>query len=216
MTLDPEKTAKASSRSQASVPSKASKAELTRERILEAAAAVLAERGFAGTSLAEVADRAGTQPGSLYYHFASREVLIAEVLHRGVASVHAHVVAVLKELPADVSAAFRLETALRAHLEFVLEQSTYARAGVRAIGQVPPEIDEPIAALREKYGQYLGKLFRLAAREGALPPDANLGALRLLVLGAANWAAEWHRPDGKVTVAALGDMLTGMLFVRTP
>jgi TetR/AcrR family transcriptional regulator, cholesterol catabolism regulator len=196
----------------AETPVKVSKAELTRERILDAAAAVLAERGFAGTSLGEVADRAGTQPGSLYYHFASREVLIAEVLRRGVASVHAHVAAVVKALPKDASAALRLETALRAHLQFVLEQSNYARAGVRAIGQVPPELDEPIAALRDKYGLYLGKLFSAAAREGALPTHTNLGALRLLVLGAANWAAEWHRPDGKVTAAELGDMLTGMLF----
>ena len=45
---------------------------------------MLARRGYAGTMLAEVAEEAATQSGSLYYHFDSREELIEEVLQQGV------------------------------------------------------------------------------------------------------------------------------------
>jgi TetR/AcrR family transcriptional regulator, cholesterol catabolism regulator len=193
---------------------KPTKAEVTRERILDAAAAVMAQRGFAGMTLADVADKAGTKAGSLYYHFASREALALEVLERGVGAVHAHVRTVVTAMPKTSTAADRLSAALRAHLDFVLDRSDYAKAGVRAIGQLPDELDAPVAVLRTAYGRYLAKLFRAAENEGAFPVGTNVSALRLLAIGAANWAAEWHRPDGDVTLTELGDLLVAMVFTN--
>ena len=53
------------------------RAALKREQILDAAAKVLARRGYAATTLAEIAEEVGSAgAGSLYYHFDSREQLI--------------------------------------------------------------------------------------------------------------------------------------------
>jgi AcrR family transcriptional regulator len=57
----------------------------TKGRILDAAEAVFAERGFAGTALRDVAERVGVRTPSLYNHFASKEALYAAVLERAVA-----------------------------------------------------------------------------------------------------------------------------------
>ena len=56
----------------------------TADRILDAAAAVFAERGFAGTALRDVAERVGVRAPSLYNHFASKEALYAAVLERAI------------------------------------------------------------------------------------------------------------------------------------
>src|ERR1700676_5487667 len=117
-----------------------SRGELKRKQILDAAAKVLARRGYAGTMLSEVAEEAGTQPGSLYYHFYSREELIEEVLHEGVSLSFARARGVLDALPSDSSALQRLEAALRAHLKFQLIESDYARAVVRSMGQCPEDM----------------------------------------------------------------------------
>lgn len=58
--------------------------ERTADRILDAAEAVFAERGFAGTSLRDVAERVGVRAPSLYNHFESKESLYAAVLERAV------------------------------------------------------------------------------------------------------------------------------------
>jgi AcrR family transcriptional regulator len=58
--------------------------ERTADRILDAAEAVFAERGFAGTSLRDVAERVGVRAPSLYNHFDSKEALYAAVLERAV------------------------------------------------------------------------------------------------------------------------------------
>ena len=52
----------------------------TRERLIEAAARVFAEKGFATTSLDEVADAAGLTKGAVYSNFENKEDLVAAVL----------------------------------------------------------------------------------------------------------------------------------------
>lgn len=63
------------------------KGRRTRERILDTAEALFAERGFAGTTLRDVADAAGLRIPSLYNHFAGKEALYAAVLERGIRPV---------------------------------------------------------------------------------------------------------------------------------
>jgi len=59
----------------------------TAERILDAAEAVFAEQGYAGTSLRDVAERVGLRIPSLYNHFPGKESLYTAVLERGVGPV---------------------------------------------------------------------------------------------------------------------------------
>ena len=58
----------------------------TSQQILQAAAEVMAERGYAGTSLDSVAESAGVAKGSIYNHFGSKErlfeALIAHTMDR--------------------------------------------------------------------------------------------------------------------------------------
>ncbi len=54
----------------------------SRERLLAAATALFAERGYAGTSVDRVAERAGIAKTALYYHFGNKEGILAAVLER--------------------------------------------------------------------------------------------------------------------------------------
>ncbi|PKW05660.1 transcriptional regulator, TetR family [Streptomyces sp. 1222.5] len=52
----------------------------TRRAVLEAAAAVFAERGYAAATIAEILQRAGVTKGALYFHFDSKAALAQGVL----------------------------------------------------------------------------------------------------------------------------------------
>jgi len=56
--------------------------EVSRERILAAAIALFSDRGFAGTSVADVCERAGVVKTALYWHFESKEGLLDAALAR--------------------------------------------------------------------------------------------------------------------------------------
>src|ERR1700729_2594972 len=51
-----------------------------RDDILRIAARTFAERGFSAGTVREIAERASTLSGSLYYHFDSKEQMVKEVV----------------------------------------------------------------------------------------------------------------------------------------
>jgi AcrR family transcriptional regulator len=55
----------------------------SRRKIVDAAAALMAEHGFAGTSIAAVSKRSGLPSGSIYWHFESKEGLLGAVVEEG-------------------------------------------------------------------------------------------------------------------------------------
>jgi AcrR family transcriptional regulator len=210
--------AKADASPPTKAPSKAAAQKLSprgeqkRVRILDAAAAVLAERGFAGTTLSEIAERAGTQAGSLYYHFDSREDLIEQVLCRGVTLTTAHVRDALDRLPPTARAIDRLAEAVRQHVRCQLVVSDYARAAARSTGQVPADMRARINREFRRYGALLDGLIAAAVDEGAIDPTVDRSALRMLVIGAANWTPDWFRPGGRSSVDELADLLVRLML----
>jgi AcrR family transcriptional regulator len=56
--------------------------ELSRERILDAATEIAAERGYEGASIALVSAKCGLPASSIYWHFTNKDDLIAAVIER--------------------------------------------------------------------------------------------------------------------------------------
>ncbi|WP_103504528.1 TetR/AcrR family transcriptional regulator [Streptomyces sp. SM14] len=55
----------------------------TRQRLYDAAAALVAEQGFSGTTVEEIAERAGVAKGTVYYNFGGKTELFEELLAHG-------------------------------------------------------------------------------------------------------------------------------------
>lgn len=56
----------------------------TRRKLFDAAVTLIAEQGFSATTVDEIAERAGVAKGTVYYNFASKNVLYEELLRDGV------------------------------------------------------------------------------------------------------------------------------------
>ncbi len=85
----------------------------TRERILDGAEVLFAERGLAATSVRDIAARVGLTPGSLYNHFAGKQALYAAVIERGVRPL----LALMQELAAREQTPDATEEVLGAVME---------------------------------------------------------------------------------------------------
>jgi len=60
-----------------------------REEILTAAWSVLADRGYAGARVADIAERSGTSPATVHYYFPRRDVVLSEALRYAVGRAYA-------------------------------------------------------------------------------------------------------------------------------
>ncbi|MFD1194766.1 TetR/AcrR family transcriptional regulator [Seohaeicola saemankumensis] len=159
-----------------------------REELLDRAGELMAAKGYDGTSMRDIASAVGMLPGSLYYHFASKEALFLALHQRVVALMEARVSAALKTAEEHgVGPWDKLEAAATAHLEGLIETGNL-------VAIVSPEflgeregISSQIRSERRRYEQTFRDLFSALT----LPEDVDRTLLRLHLFGALNWAPIW-------------------------
>ena len=171
--------------------------------LLDAAARLFAEKGYGATSMRDIAGAAGMLPGSLYYHFASKEELLVAVYAEGVRRIKAALAPALAQ-PGDPWQ--RLEYACAAHLAGLLEGSDYGQVVIRVRPDDAPDVASRLVALRDEYEQ----AFSRAIQDLPLPPRTDRRALRLMLLGALNWSQTWYR-SGKDSPQALARRFVRLL-----
>lgn len=156
----------------------------TRERIVRAAAELVAERGVAGTSLEDVRTRAHASKSQLYHYFADRDDLMRAVAH----AVGDDVLGGQAELFAQLDTIDGLRSWTEALV--TLQQTRHARGGC-PIGSLAGQLAERDEGARLALADSLDRwesairegLERMAAR-GELGPDADPGALAQRTLAA--------------------------------
>lgn len=184
----------------------------TRDRILSAAAEVLSRSGYSETRLSDIAELAEVRAPAVYHYFPSREALIAEVMAVGQQRLREHVEKALAELPQQADPMERICAAVAAHLQVALGLSEFATAVTRNLGQMPEDIRRLLRAETATYMDLWRTLLDDARRAGAIRPDLELRAARMLVIGALNWAPEWWDPrQGALTTV----ISTARSLVRT-
>ncbi len=158
----------------------------SRSRILEAARALFAERGFAACRVADVARRAGMSAGNVYWHFDSKEAILGAILAQGFGSVEAMTAEVAEAYgPARRKLELLVDRTLALygdHAEFIVILGGLAGRGGRDL----------IGSLGFDRGQIDGRshanlrrVFAEARSEGAVAPrDPDL--LVILFLGFLN------------------------------
>lgn len=180
------------------------KIEVGRTGILNAAASMFRQHGYGGVSLRAIADAAGIKAGSIYYHFASKDEIVIEVLNAGILAVHTEVCAAVDILPAGASADAIIRAALRGHLRTLLEHGDYTSANVRIFGQVPPAVRDANLSARRAYEKHLDDLLLDLQAGGAIRSDVNISRFRLMLIGALNATLEWFDPS-RGGIEALAD-----------
>jgi len=186
-----------------------------REELTRVAARLFAERGYQGTSLADLADELGIQKPSLYHHIASKEDLLWEVAWDGAERFHA----ALDAVPLDRPAPERIRIALRQHLAVVAAQLDVATVFVREWRYLSGERRERFLAERRRYEERVRDLFRDGVEQSELRTDLDVPTAALLFLSAANWAYTWLRPGARTDELAdrlYAALLDGMRGYATP
>jgi AcrR family transcriptional regulator len=177
-----------------------------RAELVDVAARLFAERGYHGTSMADLAEAMGVQKGSLYSLTESKQELLVAVARDGATAFHA----ALDGVPEDLTPLERIRSALGAHLEVVAAQLDSATVFTREWRFLQEPARSAFRAERRRYEERWHELLREAADRGALRADLDVDAAVLLVLSAANWAYTWLRPGADTT--ALADRFFAILL----
>lgn len=170
-------------------PLKASRSDNRLQLVLDVTARLFREKGYHATSMRDIAAAVGMLPGSIYYHFPSKEDLLV--------AVYADGVRMISDSTQAAAAAARtpwkkLEAACVAHLEALLATNDYAQVVIRVLPNDVPAVRAKLVGLRDAYDRVFDELI------AALPLKRGVDRhyLRLMLLGALNWSQNWYRPNG--------------------
>lgn len=172
-----------------------SKAAQTRLLILLSTTKALRKRGYDGVTIRHIADAAGIEAGSIYYHFSSKEEIIDDVLSRGLNEIVEGVTYILENETAFSDYVGRIATAIRTHMLYLFVRNDFVAMNIRIYGQLPQEVREKHRPIRQQYTSSWSRTLARAQDLGEVRKDVDVVQMRQLMLGALNWTANWFHPN---------------------
>ncbi|MBV8905675.1 MAG: TetR family transcriptional regulator [Acidobacteriia bacterium] len=146
----------------------------TRDKILDTAEHLIADHGFAATSLRQIIAEAGVNLAAVHYHFGSKQDLLDQLILRKVSRVNAEREALLDQFEREASPEpVPVEKILKAFFEPMIETGCRNPQFVRLMGRMIAE--GLIPAIAEKHFHPTASRFVKAFRR-ALPnlPEGEL------------------------------------------
>lgn len=156
-----------------------------RDKVLEAAAGIFGKKGYNGTSVDDILDRAQVAPSNFYYHFKSKEGLAYEVLDRYFDAARKQMAPVLMNRRLRPS-----EKLERVRTLFVKKVSENGCRGGCPMGNLAQELSDTHPGLRERLADFFEEciqgfeaVIREGVKSGEFRKDLDSRAAALLVFG---------------------------------
>jgi AcrR family transcriptional regulator len=185
--------------------------KLKRESIVAAAVAIFYHKGYAKTTLEEVADAMGVTKPFIYSHFSSKHDLLAEICRRAVQFSHE---AFSRGEERKGKPSVRLHAMAEEFMLSLLTNQAHSVIYSREEKELHPEVAASINQMRRDFDHRLEAVIAEGVALGEFEvPDVALAALS--IIGIVAWAQFWFRPDGRMTreqiASGVADMVLPMV-----
>jgi AcrR family transcriptional regulator len=170
------------------------------EEVLAAAAKTIAERGYRGATIHDIARELRVTPAALYHYVDSKEDLLWDICSR---AANRLLTGAQEILASDLSAEEKLRRLFHRHLELITSDRAIFTILIHERWELP---DERRAELRQGdrlYFDTVRQVFDLFEREALRVQDSRLAALAMF--GMLNWVLRWYREDGRYDVGVIAE-----------
>lgn len=184
--------------------------ETRRQQIDDAASALFRERGYAATSVRDIAKRLDIQGASLYAHVASKEDVLWSIVQRSAHRFHEATRPIAER--ADLRAVDRLREMIRAHVKVVTDDLGQAAVFLHEWRYLSHGRQVAILAERDAYESRFREVVAAGQRNSEFAP-MEAGLLARAILDALNGICGWYHPDGPMSPHQIADYYAE-LFTR--
>ena len=172
-----------------------------RQQIEDAASALFRDRGYAATSVRDIAQALNLQGGSLYAHMASKEDVLWSIVLRAADAFNTEVG---PQAASDRSAPLKLRQMVRGHVSVVTSTQKDAAVFLHEWRFLSADRRAEIARRRDDYEALYRGVIEQGIDAGAFQRvDSRLTAMA--ILSALNGIATWYRVDGPLAPDQIAD-----------
>ncbi|MCO1653758.1 TetR/AcrR family transcriptional regulator [Pseudonocardia humida] len=164
--------------------------------ILQAAIAVMAEHGYHGTSVRDIAERAGLSAGALYHHFASKQEVLATIMERGIKALLSRTRTALDGAGDDPVA--RLRALVEVQILFHLQDQRGTLLGTSELRALEEPVRTRHLAKRAQQQRLFDAVVADGVERGVFATPLASEASRAIVVMCTGVAA-WFSPSGRLS-----------------
>ena len=190
--------------------------ETRRQQIENTASELFRKRGYAATSVRDIARALDMQGASLYAHVASKEDVLWSIVTRAADRFDAAVAPIASDT--QRSASERLAAMIRAHVQVVTDELGNASSFLQEWRFLSDERRSDVADRRDGYEVRFRTVIAdgIARHEFTEDTDPRLAAI--LILSALNGVAGWYRATGAMTPDEIAARFCALFLdgLRTP
>jgi AcrR family transcriptional regulator len=180
-----------------------------RADLIRVSARLFREKGFDGTTIRDIADAVGMRSGSPFYHFKSKQEILAAVMEEGLT---AGLPAAEAIVAGDLAPRAKFHALLRAHLEIVLgEGHDFIPVLLYDWRCLTPELRGRVQVLRDRYDRLWQDAVKELTAAGLLRSDSAVA--RLLLMGAINYTVLWYKPGQGSNLDQIADEAVAMFLL---
>lgn len=165
---------------------------LGKEKIIETAAILFKEKGYAGTSVQDIADNLGVTKAALYYYFQSKEEILWEIIDRTMNTAEQRMQELMKQ---EMPLIERIKRIILNHIMSVLDDSPYMTVFFSERARLSPEKLKAINTRRRNYEECIANFIRQGIKENVIN-SVNVLPTVYGILGMCNWLYQWFNPQG--------------------
>lgn len=181
--------------------------ELVEKEIMEQATRLFAERGFAGTTLQDIAKATGLTRPALYHYVANKD----EIFSRLVSQIVEAPAVLLHQINerTDIGPSEKLLDMATSIALHQAQNADWFRLIIRSEAELPEEIAATYKQIRRQVLNEFTRIIEVGIRAGELyPVDPRTAALG--IIGMLNWVAWWHHPGDAQNDRAVATELADM------
>lgn len=166
-----------------------------RSEISRAAASLIKEKGFNGSSMESLAKRLRIRKATLYYYFSSKQELLFETLIEAVGGALSRVEKIAKS---DVSSREKLRLFILDHIESIVENLEPVTVFLEEGRFLKRQYREKYVVMRDQYEKLLRAILTEGMARGEFRRvDPKISGLA--ILGMCNWIIRWYDPEGSLS-----------------
>lgn len=183
--------------------------KLSRKKQIELKATELfMARGYAATSMRDLANALGIEAASLYSHIKSKEEILQKICFR----MAEEFFAAIKEVEKSGSdAEEKLVRAVHAHLDVITKDTSASAVFFNEWRHLSEPFLGDFLRMREEYEQRFIDIIDEGIASGVFQPvDKKFGML--MVISSLNWVHNWYKPAGKMSIDEVKSELASILI----
>lgn len=183
-------------------------AETRKDQLIENAEKLFASKGFAATTMRDIAQAVGVEAASLYSHIKSKDELL-DIICFGMADKFLDAIKEVNDI--YFNAEEKLRMGIRNHVRIMCSSTAACKVFMGEWRNIPePRLTE-FKWMRNEYEQGFREILQTGEEEGVFSEVDQKFAV-LTILGAMNWITEWHRPDGQMKPDQIADKLSNFVL----